>query len=55
MNLQKPNVTVQIKTKINAPAEKVWEVLGQQFADISKWTSVVEASKGNQLRRNSSQ
>ncbi len=45
MDWKIPNVTVQIKTKINAPADKVWEVLGKQFADISKWTSVVEASK----------
>ncbi len=49
MDLKKPNVTVQIKTKINAPADKVWEVLGKQFADISKWTSVVEASKAINL------
>ena len=47
--MKKPNVNVQIKTKINAPADKVWEVLGKQFADISKWTSVVEDSKAIRL------
>jgi len=45
MDLKKPNVVVQIKTKINAPAGAVWEILGKQFSDISKWTSVVESSK----------
>ena len=45
MDLKKPNVTVQIKTKINAPADKVWGILGKQFAYVNKWTTVVEASK----------
>ena len=43
--MKKPNVKVQIKTKINAPADKVWEILGHQFANISEWTSVVVTSK----------
>ena len=45
MKMNKPNVVVQVKTKINAPADKVWAILGKQFADISNWTSFVESSK----------
>ncbi len=39
------NVNVKISTIINAPADKVWEVLGQQFDDIADWTTVVKSSK----------
>ncbi len=43
--MKEPNVVVKVKTRINAPAEKVWETLGKQFDDISIWTSFVDSSK----------
>lgn len=45
ITMKKPNVVVQIKTKINASADKVWEILGQEFHKIAEWTSFVEESK----------
>ncbi|MBL4694833.1 SRPBCC family protein [Candidatus Gracilibacteria bacterium] len=32
---------------INAPAKKVWEVLGQDFANVSKWATLVANSEVN--------
>ena len=36
---------VHIKTKINAPAEKVWQILAHQFDDIATWSSIVNESR----------
>lgn len=36
---------VVIETKINAPADKVWQVLAHQFAEIDQWASIVETSR----------
>ena len=36
---------VKLDLDINAPAEKVWQVLGQQFAEIDNWATIVEASR----------
>ena len=33
------------KTTINKPVEEVWEVLGNQFEQISNWASVIKESK----------
>jgi hypothetical protein len=35
---------IQTSTTINAPAEAAWHVLGEQFADISKWFDGVTES-----------
>ena len=43
--MKEANVRVQIKTKVNAPADAVWDILGKQFSNIYKWTTVVEASR----------
>lgn len=36
---------VHIETQINAPADKVWDILGRRFAEIAQWASVVESSR----------
>jgi len=36
---------LQIKQEINAPAGKVWQILGHQFAEIGDWSSTVETSR----------
>jgi hypothetical protein len=36
---------LQIKEVINAPADKVWQVLGHQFADIGNWSTNVATSR----------
>ena len=33
------------KTTINKPVEEVWEVLGNQFGEISNWASIIKESK----------
>ena len=40
---------MKIKTtlEINAPASAVWEVLGEQFADVSEWAESVTKSSLN--------
>lgn len=35
---------IHIQTEINAPAEKVWQILAHQFGDIAKWSSLVSTS-----------
>ncbi|MCP4424963.1 MAG: SRPBCC family protein [Chloroflexi bacterium] len=47
---------LHIETEINAPAEKVWEILAHQFGDMADWTTtlsesrVVDASKYPELK-----
>ena len=36
---------LHLEQEINAPAERVWAVLGQQFAEIERWSSTVETSR----------
>ncbi len=36
---------LHIETEINAPAEKVWEILAHQFAEIGEWSSTVKESR----------
>lgn len=36
---------IHIETVIDAPAEKVWDVLAHQFASIESWASVVDRSR----------
>jgi len=36
---------LQIKEEINAPAEKVWEILAHQFAEIGEWAPNIETSR----------
>jgi len=33
------------KLEINKPIDQVWDVLGNQFADIYKWSSLIESSE----------
>ncbi len=42
--LEKPNLKVYIETEINASADHVWEILGKQYADVSKWSNFVDTS-----------
>ena len=37
---------MQIRThiKVSAPAEKAWEVIGEQFGDFGKWTTALSSS-----------
>jgi len=43
-DLEKPNLKVYIETEINASAGQVWEILGKQYVDISKWSNFVDTS-----------
>lgn len=43
-NKKAPNLSFKIETKINAPAEKVWEILGKDFVNIAAWTATVKES-----------
>jgi len=36
---------LHIETEINAPAEKVWEILAHQFDDIADWSKTVRESR----------
>ena len=36
---------VHIETEINAPAEKVWQILAHQFADMADWTTTLSESR----------
>ncbi len=36
---------LHLEQEINAQADKVWELLGPQFADISEWASGLEYSR----------
>lgn len=36
---------VHIETEINAPAEKVWQILAHQFADMADWTPTLSESR----------
>ena len=36
---------LQIKQEIDAPADRVWQILGQQFAAIGNWSTTVETSR----------
>ena len=36
---------VYIETSIDAPADRVWDVLGRRFAEIDQWTSIVDTSR----------
>ncbi len=45
---EKGVITLLIETDINASADKVWAVLGRQFADIAVWsTSISSSEKAN--------
>jgi len=35
------------QVEINAPAEKVWDVYGRDFANIGKWSTAVASSSAN--------
>ncbi len=41
---KEPNVVVHVETEINAPADTVWEIFGEGFADIAQWASTVDKS-----------
>ena len=36
---------VHIETEISAPAEKVWQILAHQFADMADWTTALSGSR----------
>lgn len=36
---------LHIETEINAPADKVWDILAHQFGDIASWTSTLSESR----------
>ena len=36
---------VHIDTEINAPAHEVWAVIGQEFASVADWASIVDESR----------
>ena len=36
---------VHIETEINAPADKVWQILAHQFADMADWTATLSESR----------
>ena len=38
-------IQVNVSVDINASADKVWDILGKQFAEIDKWSSTVITSK----------
>ncbi|MDX1379325.1 MAG: hypothetical protein R3307_10785, partial [Anaerolineales bacterium] len=40
---------LQIKQEINAPANKVWSVLGHQFAEIAEWAPRIEWSRAMEM------
>lgn len=35
---------VRIETQIDAPADRVWEIIGRQFADVAYWAAGVKSS-----------
>ncbi len=36
---------LHIETEINAPAEKVWEIIAHQFGDMADWTKTLSESR----------
>ena len=36
---------LHIETEINAPAEKVWEILAHQFGNMADWTATLSESR----------
>ena len=36
---------LQIKQEINAPADRVWDIVGRQFATVDKWSRAVATSR----------
>ena len=36
---------MQIRQEINAPAEKIWDVLAHQFTEISEWAPNIASSR----------
>ena len=36
---------LHLEQEIHAPADRVWEVLGRQFAHIERWSSTIERSR----------
>ena len=36
---------LHLETEINAPAEKVWEILAHQFGDMADWTETLSESR----------
>ena len=46
MDKEESNVTVSSSVLIEAPIEKVWEVIAEEFADIGIWFSGVSHSEG---------
>ena len=46
MNNQVPNVYATSKIIIKATPDKVWKILAEDFGEISKWASGVNASEG---------
>lgn len=41
---EKGLVKVHVETEINASADKVWEILGKNFAEIDQWTETISTS-----------
>ena len=40
---------LQLQKEINAPADKVWDILAHQFADIATWATSLDYSRPVQL------
>jgi hypothetical protein len=38
-------IDVHLEREIDAPAERVWEILGARFADVAEWASLVDSSR----------
>ncbi len=38
-------MSLHIETEINAPAQKVWEILAHDFAGMAKWTTTLSDSR----------
>ncbi len=36
---------MHIETEIEAPADKVWQILAHQFVDISEWSTLINESR----------
>jgi len=34
-----------LETEIDAPADRVWEVIGRDFANVGRWASLIESSR----------
>lgn len=40
-------MNIKLETTINRPIDKVWDVLGNQFGEAHKWTSILKHSEGS--------